>query len=105
MAPSGAVNDTPSPARVTARDASAGPASCRRANEAIHPGKRAGSTSSHLAPLPATSFNLDVEAERAELFAAVFCDVLRAPRRHPDPVDPEVGDHAVQGLACLVLDH
>src|SRR6185437_727816 len=48
---------------------------------------------------------LDVEAQGPELFAAVFGDVLRAPGRHPDPVDAEVGYHAVQGLAGLVFDH
>ena len=38
----------------------------------------------------------DVEAERAELLAAVLGDLVGAPRRHPDPVDPEVVDQPVQ---------
>src|SRR5437879_2327901 len=33
---------------------------------------------------------LDVKAEGAELLAAVLGDALRAPRRHPHPVDAEV---------------
>jgi hypothetical protein len=47
---------------------------------------------------------LDVEAEGAELLAPVLGDVLRAPRRHPHPVDPEVRHHAVEGVPRLVLD-
>src|SRR6185503_12376998 len=46
-----------------------------------------------------------VEAERPQLVAAVVGDLLRAPRRHPDPVDPEVVDQAVQRHPGLVLDH
>src|SRR4029077_14989763 len=41
----------------------------------------------------------------AQLLAAVLGDVLRAPRRHPHPVDAEVRHQAVQRLPGLVLDH
>src|SRR5215218_4150788 len=49
------------------------------------------------------------EAEGAQLLAAVVGDLVRAPRRHPDPVDPDVVDQAGagatgEGLARLVLD-
>jgi hypothetical protein len=47
---------------------------------------------------------LYVETEGAELLAPVLGDVLRAPRGHPDPVDPEVRHHAVERLGGLVLD-
>jgi SseB protein N-terminal domain len=47
---------------------------------------------------------LYVEAERAELLAPVLGDVLRAPRRQPHPVDPEVRHHPVERIAGLVLD-
>jgi SseB protein N-terminal domain/SseB protein C-terminal domain len=47
---------------------------------------------------------LYVEAERPELLAPVLGDVLRAPRRHPHPVDPEVRDHPVERFGGLVLD-
>src|SRR5215207_9145706 len=46
----------------------------------------------------------DVEAEGAEHFAAVVGDLVGAPRRHPDPFDPEVVDEAVEGGTRLVLD-
>src|SRR5215218_9776627 len=51
----------------------------------------------------------DAEAEGAELLAAVVGDLVRAPRRHPDPVDPDVVDQAGAGttgqrLTGLVLD-
>src|SRR5688572_17964217 len=51
----------------------------------------------------------DAEAERAQLLAAVVGDLVRAPRRHPDPVDPDVVDQAGAGaagqrLTGLVLD-
>jgi len=48
---------------------------------------------------------LDVEAEGAELLAPVLGDVLRAPGRHPHPVDAEVRHHPVEGVPGLVLDH
>jgi hypothetical protein len=48
--------------------------------------------------------SLDVEAEGAELLAPVLGDVLRAPRRHPHPVDPEVRHHPVERLGGLLLD-
>ena len=38
----------------------------------------------------AAAADLDVEAEGAQLLAAVVGDLVRAPRRHPDPVDAEV---------------
>src|SRR5215472_17111662 len=38
----------------------------------------------------------DVEAEGAELLPAVLGDLVGTPRRHPDPVDPEVADEPVQ---------
>ena len=38
------------------------------------------------------SWGRDVEAERPQLVAAVVGDLVRAPRRHPDPVDPHVVD-------------
>ena len=50
----------------------------------------------------------DVEAERAQLLAAVVGDLVRTPRRHPDPVDLEVGRQPPPGprqrLPGLVLD-
>src|SRR2546421_9153572 len=51
----------------------------------------------------------DVEAQRPELFPAVLSDLVRSPRRHPDPVDPDVVDEPAAGslaqrLAGLVLD-
>ena len=45
-----------------------------------------------------------VEAERPQLLAAVVGDLVRAPRRHPDPVDPVAGHQAVESLLDLVLD-
>src|SRR5689334_3685239 len=52
----------------------------------------------------------DSEAEGAQLLAAVLGDLLRAPRRHPDPVDRDVLDQAAgaaagEGGAGLLLDH
>ena len=47
---------------------------------------------------------LDVEAQGPELLAPVLGDVLRAPWRHPHPVDPEVRHHAVERFGGLVLD-
>src|ERR1700722_7521910 len=47
----------------------------------------------------------DVEPERPQLLATVLGDLVRAPRRHPDPVDAEVADQAVQGVPGLVLDY
>jgi hypothetical protein len=44
----------------------------------------------------ASASRSDVEAEGAQLLAAVVGDLVRAPRRHPDPVDPEVGHQALQ---------
>ena len=58
--------------------------------------------SAHAEPFYTRS--LDVEAEGAELLAPVLGDVLRAPRRHPHPVDAEVRHHPVEGLGGLVLD-
>src|SRR3954454_10381839 len=51
----------------------------------------------------------DVEAERAQLLAAVVGDLVGTPRRHPHPVDPDVVDQAGAGaagqrLTGLVLD-
>src|SRR6478672_3861248 len=49
---------------------------------------------------------LYAEAERPELLAAVFGDLVGAPRRHPDPVDLDVVDElAHERGAGLVLDH
>src|SRR6266545_6255030 len=47
----------------------------------------------------------DVEAERPELLPAVLGYLVRPPRRKPDPVDAELGDHAVERLRGLILDH
>src|SRR4051812_44436713 len=51
----------------------------------------------------------DAEPEGAQLLATVVGDLVGAPRRHPDPVDPDVVDQAGAGtagerLAGLVLD-
>src|SRR6266702_280958 len=46
----------------------------------------------------------DVEAERAQLLAAVLGDLVRSPRRQPDPVDPEVADQPVERGLGLILD-
>ena len=59
--------------------------------------------------------DLDAEAERPELLAAVFGDLVGPPRRHPDPVDLDVVDEpptsaarvwssitSVRGQAALV---
>src|SRR5882757_7705278 len=47
----------------------------------------------------------DVEPEGAQLLAAVVGDLVRAPRRHPDPVDLEVADDALgRGLGLLLDD-
>src|SRR5690349_17372149 len=47
----------------------------------------------------------DVEAERPELLATVVGDLVRAPRGHPDPVDRDVADEALEGRLGLVGDH
>src|ERR1700744_1031775 len=49
---------------------------------------------------------LDSEAQRTELVTAVFGDLVRAPRRIPHPVDPQLIDQtrADQRVARLVLD-
>src|SRR5699024_10634670 len=47
----------------------------------------------------------DVEAQGAQLLAAVVGDLVRPPRRHPNPVDPEVVHDALQAHPGLVLDH
>src|SRR5665647_1803247 len=41
----------------------------------------------------------DVEAERPQLLTPVIGDLVRAPWRHPDPVDPVAGCQALDGLA------
>src|SRR5512135_3516577 len=46
-----------------------------------------------------------VEAERPQLLATLFRDLVRPPRGHPDPVDAEVRDEPVKRRARLVLDH
>src|SRR4051812_27623969 len=50
----------------------------------------------------------DVEAERTQLLATILGDLVRAPRRHPDPVDPDVVHErlgaAGENGARLVLD-
>ena len=46
----------------------------------------------------------DVEAQRPQLLPAVVGDLVRAPRRHPDPVDRHVVDQALEGLVGLVQD-
>src|SRR3954449_1161866 len=46
----------------------------------------------------------DVEPESPQLVAAVVGDLVRSPRRHPDPVDQDVVDHAFEGGVGLVLD-
>src|SRR6185437_12447190 len=57
-------------------------------------------------PRTCGSGSLDAEAERPELLAAVFGDLVGAPRRHPDPVDLDVVDElAHERGAGLVLDH
>src|SRR5947209_14989963 len=51
----------------------------------------------------------DIEAKRPQLLAAVVGDLVRPPRRHPDPVDLDVGGERLratgQGGVGLVLDH
>src|SRR6478736_2424041 len=47
----------------------------------------------------------DVEPERPQLLAAVVGDLVRAPRGHPDPVDRDVADEALEGRLGLVGDH
>src|SRR6478736_7613146 len=47
----------------------------------------------------------EVEAEGAQLLAAVLGDLVRAPRRHPHPVDPVGRDETLEGLRRLVLDN
>src|SRR6476661_3037911 len=46
----------------------------------------------------------EVEAEGAQLLAAVLGDLVGAPRRHPHPVDPVGRDETLEGLSRLVLD-
>src|SRR4051794_37237217 len=46
----------------------------------------------------------DVEAEGAQLVAAVIGDLVGTPRRHPDPVDADVVDQRAEGRVGLVLD-
>jgi len=55
--------------------------------------------------VPFYTRSLDVEAEGAELLAPVLGDVLRAPRRQPHPVDPELRHDPVERLGGLILDH
>src|SRR6478609_2558355 len=47
----------------------------------------------------------DREAERAHHVAPVVGDPLRAPRRHPHPVDAELLDDAVERLRRLLLEY
>src|SRR4029453_861362 len=61
--------------------------------------------SAYAEPFYIRSQGLDVEAEGAELLAAVLGDVLRAPRRHPHPVDAEVRHHAGERLPGPVPHH
>jgi hypothetical protein len=61
--------------------------------------------SAHAVPFYVRALALDVEAEGPELLASVLRDVLRAPRRQPHPVDPEVRHHPVERFGGLVLDH
>ena len=42
----------------------------------------------------------EVEAEGAKLLAAVLGDLVRAPRRHPHPVDPVGRDETLEGLVA-----
>src|SRR5450631_3953094 len=44
----------------------------------------------------------DVEAERPQLLTAIVGDLVRAPRRHPDPVDAVAGHLALERLRDLV---
>src|SRR5690554_6535722 len=48
---------------------------------------------------------LDVEAECAKLLAAVVGDLVRAPRRHPHPIDAVAVNEPVEHLAGLVFKH
>ena len=50
----------------------------------------------HLRRVGESAFRSDVEAEGAQLLAAVVGDLVRAPRRHPDPVDRDVVDQALE---------
>src|SRR5690606_25247667 len=64
----------------------------------------------HRSGAPARRRTSDVEAESAQLLATFIRDLVRPPRRHPDPVDPHVRDHAAtwtleQHRPCLILDH
>src|SRR5690606_37376668 len=47
----------------------------------------------------------DGEAEGSHLVASVVGDALRAPRRHPHPVDAELLDDAIERLRGLLLEH
>ena len=48
---------------------------------------------------------LDREADGAHLFFAVFGDLLWAPWWHPDPVDAEGVDDAIQGFCGLLFKY
>src|SRR5215472_13605088 len=102
----------PSAARstTTARLGSATVSPCRSANDATHFTMRSGATSTQRPPgSPAATRRpprrSDVEAEGAQLLAAVVGDLVGTPRGQPHPVDLEVGDDAFQGRRRLVLDH
>src|SRR5690606_8183329 len=47
----------------------------------------------------------DVEAEHPQLVPAVLGDLVRPPRRHPDPVDLDLAVELLQRAGGLVLQH
>ena len=63
-------------------------APCRPVKLTTHRSRRAAGTR--------TSDTSDVEAQGAQLLAAVGGDLVGAPRRHPDPVDGHVVDEALE---------
>src|SRR4051794_6708385 len=78
------------------------------ANLSSHPSRRSGDTSTTRLTAVAASSRWsgasEVEAEGAQLLAAVVGDLVGAPRRHPDPVDAVRRDQSLEGLLRLVLD-
>src|SRR6478609_6586614 len=79
-----------------------GPSGLLAENRSSQPSRRAGATST--TRWVTRVCGSDVEAEGAQLLAAVVGDLVRTPRRHPDPVDPVGRDQALEGLLGLVLD-
>src|SRR5690349_16806031 len=55
-------------------------------------------------PKAAYRDSADVETESAKHLPAVVCDLVRSPRRHPHPLDPEIVDQALKSGTRLVFD-